>query len=604
MLASDSKQALTEFLAHAEAGGRVYVLVSPGWDSKSIEDHHLSDYKVLFRRVPEVPATGVYRANEARLRIDNPANASPWSLKLDRPQSEAFRQIFLRLFWHKATEEAWMNERQLTFRVAGERPFDVPELPNSAPLRLLPPETKLAAVTSAALMHLMTGIPPQSAPRRLWFPASGEHHDSLSQLVRQGTQIVWGALGLPDLVINENKGMALLSGERERLRIELNEGQAADLARILEGPAEWKFHLDARLGDHSQGDVQLWLPGKVEAQPVEIEQRIEVSQVQTDTLRTFVEAQPESWPSAQPLALSARYTWTVIPPRLPASSEEDPLVVRWRKIDEEWIQRLSRVRRVLHSTEGDRSRIGKAFSRLMSAMLGFERTQSDLLASVESLERRLPSAAGPAEAERLLKKLVEVEEETNRLEGALKEAEKKAREDEAREKQESDWRSRVETAKYELGLRRKDFAEAERHQYKLMAELGFLEERLQSETKELGKDLEVQKKKVTDELMRLNGKISRLRDAIKVQEQRSVESFKFIPSAPPPSRPGQSGGRFVPTASTARPVVFPEEALPAAGVLRKQGGQRFLVIEKWEDLGIGEQEAGRLKAKLVAPENV
>jgi hypothetical protein len=47
----------------------------------------------------------------------------------------------------------------------------------------------------------------------------------------------------------------------------------------------------------------------------------------------------------------------------------------------------------------------------------------------------------------------------------------------------------------------------------------------------------------------------------------------------------------------------PDEAPPEVGALRSQKGQRYLVIQTWEELAKGEQAAARLSAKLVAPEN-
>jgi hypothetical protein len=57
-------------------------------------------------------------------------------------------------------------------------------------------------------------------------------------------------------------------------------------------------------------------------------------------------------------------------------------------------------------------------------------------------------------------------------------------------------------------------------------------------------------------------------------------------------------------ASSARPAAnVPDEALPEAGTLRSHKGQRYLVVQTWDQLAAGEQTASRLAAKLVAPEN-
>ena len=53
---------------------------------------------------------------------------------------------------------------------------------------------------------------------------------------------------------------------------------------------------------------------------------------------------------------------------------------------------------------------------------------------------------------------------------------------------------------------------------------------------------------------------------------------------------------------TRSPDPVPAEALPEVGALRVHKRQRYLVIERWEDLAAGEPVAVRLQARLVAPE--
>ena len=61
----------------------------------------------------------------------------------------------------------------------------------------------------------------------------------------------------------------------------------------------------------------------------------------------------------------------------------------------------------------------------------------------------------------------------------------------------------------------------------------------------------------------------------------------------------------MPSSTTARSAPpIPSEALPEVGVLRSQKNKRYLTIDRWEDLDLGETVASRLQASLVAPENV
>src|SRR5690606_30217480 len=117
------------------------------------------------------------------------------------------------------------------------------------------------------------------------------------------------------------------------------------------------------------------------------------------------------------------------------------------------------------------------------------------------------------------------------------------------------------------------------------------------------KDLKVKKAKLTDEMQRIEKNIRRLGDLIEALKTQAGEPFEFRP-APQPSRSSQHGGRFVPEASKSRDTPqVPDETMPRVGCLRRHGNQRYLVIQTWEELDAGEQEASRLSATLVAPED-
>jgi hypothetical protein len=359
-----------------------------------------------------------------------------------------------------------------------------------------------------------------------------------------------------------------------------------------------------RLGEAAHRAAQFWLPGEAAARGLEAEQFVEVPDVPAASLRDVLTTEPASVPPSQPLALAVRYKWTVVPPRVPTGAEEDALVGRWRKLDDEWTARLARVREALIAAEGDRGRIGRAFSRLVSAMLGFERAHGELLARVSTLESQRPSTAGPTGAPALLAELAEVEDAARRLQTDLDEAERKAREDEEREKQQAAWQSRVDAANRDLPDRRTALATAESRRTAIADELRGVDESLKSADKQAKKDLTANQRKLSDDLQRANKEVTRLRGEITVLEQQAAERFEFRPPPAPTGRPLQPGGRFVPTASSARPAAnVPEEALPEVGSLRTSKGHRFLVIQTWEELSKAEHEAIRLSAKLVAPEN-
>ena len=605
MLRTDHALVMNELLAPANAGERVYVLAPAGWGQSKIDPQLLACRTVLIRRVPEVPVAGVYRTNEAKIWMGaTPGGPAPWCLHLDGEQATAFRQLFLRLFWHEATEEGWTGGKQIAFRSAAERPFDVPEPSRSAPLRLLGADAPWEFDTRNALVHFSDREPPAVAPRRLWFPSSGSYHRPLARLVREGAEVVWEDRQLPDLVIGKKKAVAYLPGTRGRLLVELNPAQAADAARILEAPAGWRFGTDLRLGDHALGGELFWLDGAQVARPIDAEQTISLPDVQSDHVRATPDASPASWPTAQPLALTARYKWMALPPRLPASSDEDPLVGLWRQLDEGWSQRRSKLRDALQETDGHRGRVGRAFSRLLNAMLGFERTQRSLLAALTALDEKRLSSAGPTEAPALLQQLTSLEDQAHALQGDQEEAERKAQEQEEREKQEREVKSRIEAASRDLPERRKALAEKEALLPDLVKSLSMVEDELKAAEKKAKKDLQVQQLRTSDDLAKLKADIKRLKQDVDDLEQRAAETFVFKPATKATLRQPQGAGRFVPQSAQSRAkTVIPEEALPEVGALRRHRGQRYLVIESWDELSLGEQAATRLKARLVAPEN-
>ncbi len=600
MLGQGSKDRFAELLDLAGAGSRVYALVGPEWGKDQACDQLGQAPRVLVRRLSEVPCTAVHFGTEARIWI-----GGGFILRLDSTQAEALRQNFLRLFWHEATEEAWPVDRQFVWRPAFERPFDVPLVPTSALVRIELTESCLIGNPLGALIHMAAGLPPDSAPKRLWYPVGPNHHEGLAKLTQAGTQVLWADRGLPDILVNGNTGEVLLPGKLGRLRLRLTANQTTEVAQLLTTPPAWQFQTDVRLGETKHRLAQFWLPDEPAPRAPEDEQLIEVPDVLATSLGEAPSTKPTSVPPPQPLALTVRYQWTVVPPRVPAGTEEDPLVGRWRKLDEDWISRLSQVRNGLHTVDGDQGRVGRVFSHLVSAMLGFKRKHDDLLERVGALEAQRPSAVGPSSALDLLAELVELEDAAAKLHTHLEDTERQAREEEEIKKQQGEWQSRVDAANSALPVRREALATAKERLSAIEAELVRVEKLRNSSDKETRKDLKANKNKLIDEQRRAEKEIKRLRDEIASLEQRATEQFVFHQSPAPMARPTNSGGRFVPPASKAPPNNnVPEEALPEVGFLKRHKGQRYLVIKNWEDVALGEQAASRLSARLVAPEDL
>lgn len=599
LLGDDAQDARAELLAQAGAGARVYALVGPGWGKEQADSQLLQAPRVLLRRLPDVPASAVHVGSEARLWI-----GGGFVLRLDANQAEALRQAFVRLFWHEATEEAWSGGRQFAWRPARERPFDVPEVPASASVRWEPPDARLTGDARGSLLHITAGLPPDAPPRRLWYPAGPDHQERLARLAKSGVEVLWADRGLPDLYVAEGGGEVLLPGTRARLRLRLTPAQAGEVGRLLEAPPAWRFHADLRLGELNHRSGRFWLPGEGSARGLEAEQLVEVADVQAASLRAVPDTTPASFPAAQPLALAIRYQWTVVPPRVPVGAEEDALVGRWGKLDEDWHARLKRLRDALVAAEGDRGRIVHTFSRLVSAMLGFERTNSGLLARVEGLATERPSRSGPSGAPTLLAQLEEIENAARKLQADLNDAESNARAAEELAEQQKEWETRTANKRAEAAQLRSELEQELERQAKLAEEAAEIEAASTGAAPETLKDLDARRMRNSDERKATEASIKKLRYDIKRREEDADTPFAYRPktSGPPPKQSG--GARFVPPTSGTRPASdVPDEALPAVGSLRRHKGQRYLVIESWEQLDAGEQAASRLSAKLVAPEN-
>lgn len=579
---------------HIAGAARAYMLVGPDFDLDGPSKN------TLVRRVPEVPVSAVQSATDSRVWL----GGGLW-LKLDGQQAEALRQNFLRLFWHEATEEAWLGGGQSLWRPARERPFDVPEVSASAAIRWEAPDARIVHDLRGARVHLTVGDPPSVAPRRLWYRTGAAHHERLAKLTQSGTEVIWDDLELPDLAVSESTGEALLPGTRGRLRIRLTTAQAKEVGALLDEDAAWMFRSDVRVGDPNLRRASFWLAGEAAARAIEEQQSIDAPSVAASSLRAVPTTEPSSWPAPQPLALAVLYRWPVVPPRVPTGSEEDQLVKRWRALDDDWSNRLAVVRDALGNSDGERSRLGKTFSRLLSGLLGFAGTHKELFDQVTMLEAEYPSKLGPSGAPGLLSRLDKLEEAARKHQSDLEDAERKAREEEEQEKQRDDWTAQVERAMKNAASAREELAKAEARDTELADEAKEIESRLNDGKPDEKKDLDVRQKKNGDERKKHAERLKKLRYDVRKHEDDAERPFKFNPAKLEPKARQPQGNRFVPTATAARSSNnVPEHALPEVGTLRTHKGQRYLVIDVWEHLDAGEKAASRLSAKLVAPEEV
>ncbi len=609
LTAQAPRSALDVLLQAADRGARVYVLAAPGF-AEGQQDPGLQQRRaarVLVRRMAGVPASCVLARRGTRAGVwlgPSPDEAPRWWLPLSSAQGEALFRAVMHLFWHEAETEAWTGADVLRFQQAMERPFDAPAPPPSAPVHLIRSGPPLDGAGGDVLYQPTTQPLPSStpAPRVLFTPARQQGQEELAALARKGLSIVWEDLGMPAFRVESGSGVLETGSDTCRLRIVLEPAQASALSRIAtvaRDGASWRLRTGLALAD-IQGEV--WLPDTPRHQPRINELELGATSVHASALRQMPECTPPSWPAPPTLALNVAYRWRVVPPRLPAGTNEAQLVRDWKTLDEEVSRRLAKLRQRLSDTEAHGNSLAQGFVELAGALFGFGSKRSELTQKVEAAARQSPSQRGPDGARGLLRQLSVLEEEVSALAGGLEKAEREALEERERAEQKRNWEHKQDEARKSLDKARQERAQA-------LSELEPKEQELKALSSEEGapedKDRQARKHALTDEVERLKKNHYRLDKEIRQHEQTLKEPFKYVPSrkAPTPSRDTSrtTGARFVPAPVPQTADAVPREALPALGRLQQHKAERYLVISRWEELDQGETEAKRLEARLVAP---
>lgn len=595
--ASGDSPAMRESLRHAAAGARVYVVVPSSWPGAGPAPAVLQSKRVLIRRISEVPVDGIHTAGEARIRVGDGVG-----LRLDPVQARAMRSVFLRLFWHEATDEAWGSAVTPSWRTAAERPFDVPDVPADSPVQLRDVGQPLPTAARGSLVHLRHGEPPSIAPARLWFPAGPDHHDRLSQLAKAGAVIRSSDWLAADLISSSEGTTLLLPGSHRRLLVRTTSAQSTELRQALEARAAWSFEVDLALSGAGSRGAQVWLAGAAAARGIEPRQQIPLTELDPTELRDVERCEPEQWPAPDPLALAVQYTWTVRPPRLPTASTDDPLVERWNNLESEWSRRIEAARTSLGELDAEGGRLERAFSVLAGSILGIKSERQRLLERTEKLAERPPSRLGSAVAAEVLGELAKVEAAIATLRSDLEKTDREGRERAERDRQQLEWQAAVDEAARQIPDLVHALEEAKADAERLRRELEAVVIEIKSADKLDQRDLHVRQSRLVGDERKKKAHVDRLSREVEDLERRKSSPFEFKPPRTPVSRPPGDRPRFVPAASPPALAAPPSEDLPRVGALRSHRGQRLLSITRWEDLEIGEAEASRLKARLVGPE--
>lgn len=591
--------------AAEQSGARVYVLAGPDF-GEGRRDPGLRDLRrasVLVRRLSHAPPCSAIlarRGERARVWLGHGEDKAPThSLWLSPSQGDALFRVFLYLFWHEAKEEASTGEGPLRFREAAERPFDALPPGARASVRLLARDEGRFEGSSGDTVYDplgLQGLSNASAFRIAFTPASASSgHDKLVGLAKGGAQIVWEDLALPPFLVGEIGGAMEMGAGPYRLRFALESEQARvlrQLAHTAADVASFRFHHDAQLGRLS-GEV--WLPQAPAPQPIVASQPIDAGIAIADEIRRMPDTPARSLPEPSPLALSATYHWSVHPPRVPIGAKEDPLVESWRVMDARAKAELDRLEKRLDAIDKHASTLQR-FAALAGRLLGFGRARSAQRGTLADLGKALPSALGPEETRALFGRIAELDEDLSKHEAELRKEERNAEDEEAKERQKLEYEEKQAQARKALSIAREERSAEEARLDKAIEALASQEFPDEKQRKESEKKLRFHSEKT---LKDIDAKIRALQADLD-------KPFEFVPPRRTESaKTGTKGGggvvaKLVPAGTSN--VDIPREALPRVGALRRAKDGRYLVITRWEDLDLGEAEARRLGARLVAPE--
>jgi hypothetical protein len=327
-------------LGALEAGRRVYVVAALSAPLEELLGATNSP-SLLIRRRADVPLCAILGAEESHLRLGGAG--APW-LRMNARQRGDLRQVFLRLFWHDAVEEGWIEDGKLRWSACRACPFQLTATHPDASVRLEPPGTPLPW-SEGARAHITSGPAPR-AVQQLWFGPSGRDHEELRDLALGGTKIRSAIPGLPDMVLTQSTATALLPGRYDRLRMELAPEQRSTVEAMLEVAQPWLFQTSVRLGDLPPGTL-VWLPGHERPLDVDAERAVSLGDLFAPSLLEAHSYQPSSLPAVPPLVHKLNYRFRVMVPTAPPDTRTDPLIERWSRVDRTWRDARARVAETL-----------------------------------------------------------------------------------------------------------------------------------------------------------------------------------------------------------------------------------------------------------------
>jgi hypothetical protein len=294
------------------------------------------------------------------------------------------------------------------------------------------------------------------------------------------------------------------------------------------------------------------------------------------------------------------YKWRNVPPVLPNGAQSDPLVDAWERADAHWQENLKALEGKLRDGESLLGKMQQSLSKWLGRnLLGFGQSKEKIEKELEQCRQVKPSATSREELVAATDKLKDLASRIQTFAGDLSKSQREGEERRQREQWEAE-RGRIRQL---LEEKKANLEEAQRNEVGLAEKLGKLDKISEADRDE---DWKPRRQKTDDELTKARSTLKGLENEVSSLQTKLNEQFVFKPldGANQPSV-SPKGTKFVPQPSSDPAVAvpaFPSEALPSVGQLFIHQRQRYLAIANWGELDVGEREATRLKAKLVAKE--
>lgn len=587
------------FLESLTGNRRVYVLADLGFGVGS-RDPGLRDRSgawALVRRtsLPLLPAVIGCTSRKVTLLVGPLGeSARSWAVELDDAQREGFTRVAFHLFWHHAMDEAWTDPQSpaLTFKEPEERPADfIP--PAEGPVQWLrrPVDRVMPREGAVWLRNELAIVPPNVTPRRFVTRPSGDapHFDGIRQLAERGAEVVALAEPMPDLWVTSETGVIEWTLDHYVLRLTLNLPQARPLFEALvKARPQAILRRNLKLKEVAG---KVWIPGSAGPAPCVPCVQLPAGDVECETLDAVMTAEPRMWPEVPTLARQVEFSWKNLPPIPPAKAARSPLYQQWEELRSTVQSRLDTCRKTLARVAQQSDEAKSNFGSFFAGVLGFDRRRQELSAEIEKLRSTRVDGTAMEPAKALLETLYQVEsgvsEYQRGVEADVSVADHKSQQARwEKEKEENQKRLAATQLELNVALQKKSALDAE-----LAAGQRPDEEQ---------RDWQARQNKLKDDLKELEAKKKKLEARCRDLQHQIDRPFQYKASGQRSTGRGTGKG-FVPEPpATSSSIQLPPETLPRVGELVEDNKQRFLVIDTWEQLESGRQEAQRLKARLVA----